>query len=164
MKGKNITYTPAEIVSAAKDGIVVSADGVYDYNQEKFQEQVNADILEEQRNIQQRISDLLPFNINYAGSNSPGGAANSSEKLNTDAGSSKKAVYFENGIPVEVDHSVNKDVPADAEFTDTKNTAGAINSNQKLFLIGSTEQSENPQTYSRDSTYIGSDGYLYSGN
>ena len=171
MKGKNIIYTPAEIASAAKDGIVVSADGVYDYNREKFQEQINADILEEQRNIQQRISDLtsedvgaLPFNINYAGSNSPGGAANSSEKLNTDAGSSKKAVYFENGIPVEIDHSVNKDVPADAEFTDTKNTAGATNSDQKLFLIGSIEQSENPQTYSRDSTYIGSDGCLYSGN
>ena len=46
--------------------------------------------------------------------------------------------------------------------TDTKNTAGATDSSEKLYLIGATSQSANPQTYSQDTAYIGTDGYLYS--
>lgn len=46
--------------------------------------------------------------------------------------------------------------------TDTKNTAGSTNSSSKLFLIGATSQAANPQTYSHDTAYIGTDGYLYS--
>lgn len=49
-------------------------------------------------------------------------------------------------------------------FTDTKNTAGATNSTDKLYLIGATEQSENPETYSRASVYIDANGQLYSNN
>lgn len=37
--------------------------------------------------------------------------------------------------------------------TDTKNTAGSTNSTSKLFLIGATEQSANPQTYSYSGVY-----------
>ena len=37
--------------------------------------------------------------------------------------------------------------------TDTKNTAGATNSDSKLFLIGATSQSANPQTYSDSEVY-----------
>ncbi|MCR2050380.1 hypothetical protein NSB25_24360 [Acetatifactor muris] len=48
--------------------------------------------------------------------------------------------------------------------TDTKNTTGSTNNNSKLFIIGATVQSSNTQTYSRNSTYIGSDGCLYSNN
>lgn len=48
--------------------------------------------------------------------------------------------------------------------TDTKNTAGSTNSNSKLFLIGATSQAANPQTYSRNTAYIGTDGCLYSNN
>ena len=48
--------------------------------------------------------------------------------------------------------------------TDTKNTAGSTNSNSKLFLVGAAAQTENSKTYSRDSAYIGTDGYLYSNN
>lgn len=48
--------------------------------------------------------------------------------------------------------------------TDTKNTTGSTNNNSKLFIIGATVQSSNPQTYSRNSTYIGSDGCLYNNN
>ena len=44
----------------------------------------------------------------------------------------------------------------------TKNTAGSTNSSSKLFLIGATEQSANPQTYSHDTAYVGTDGHLYS--
>ena len=46
--------------------------------------------------------------------------------------------------------------------TDTKNTAGSTNTSSKLFLIGSTSQAANPQTYSHDTVYVGTDGCLYS--
>ena len=45
---------------------------------------------------------------------------------------------------------------------DTKNTAGSTNSSSKLYLIGATSQASNPQTYSRSTCYIGTDGSLYS--
>lgn len=48
--------------------------------------------------------------------------------------------------------------------SDTKNTAGATDSSSKLFLIGATSQGANPQTYSQDTAYVGTDGCLYSGN
>lgn len=54
--------------------------------------------------------------------------------------------------------------------TDTKNTAGSTNTTSKLYLIGATSQSTNPQTYSNASVYttggalaadgIGKDGYI----
>ena len=46
--------------------------------------------------------------------------------------------------------------------TDTKNTAGSTDSSSKLFLIGATSQAANPQTYSQDTIYAGTDGHLYS--
>lgn len=45
---------------------------------------------------------------------------------------------------------------------DTKNTAGSTDSSSKLFLIGATSQAANPQTYSHDTVYVGTDGCLYS--
>lgn len=47
--------------------------------------------------------------------------------------------------------------------TDTRNTAGSTDSSSKLFLIGATSQAANPQTYSHDTAYVGTDGCLYSG-
>ena len=44
----------------------------------------------------------------------------------------------------------------------TKNTAGATDSSSKLFIIGATAQDANPQTYSQDTAYVGTDGHLYS--
>ena len=49
-----------------------------------------------------------------------------------------------------------------AGTADTKNTAGSTNSTSKLFIIGATSQAANPQTYSRASAYVGTDGHLYS--
>ena len=46
--------------------------------------------------------------------------------------------------------------------TNTKNTTGSTDSSSKLFLIGATTQAANPQTYSHDTAYVGTDGYLYS--
>lgn len=48
--------------------------------------------------------------------------------------------------------------------TDTKNTAGATNTSSKIYLVGSTEQTANPQTYTHDTVYVDVDGNLYSGN
>ena len=48
--------------------------------------------------------------------------------------------------------------------TDTKNTAGSTDSSSKLFLIGATAQAANPQTYSHDTAYVGTNGHLYSGS
>ena len=45
---------------------------------------------------------------------------------------------------------------------DTKNTAGSTDSSKKLFLIGAETQATNPQTYSQDTAYVGTDGKLYS--
>lgn len=59
-------------------------------------------------------------------------------------------------------HSIGADVPSNAVFTDTKNTAGSTDSSKKLFLIGAETQAANPQTYSQDTAYIGTDGKLYS--
>ena len=47
---------------------------------------------------------------------------------------------------------------------DTKNTAGSTNTSSKIFLIGATTQTANPQTYSHDTAYVGTDGCLYSNN
>ncbi len=47
--------------------------------------------------------------------------------------------------------------------TDTKNTAGSTDTSSKIFLIGATSQAANPQTYSHDTAYVGTNGKLYSG-
>lgn len=45
---------------------------------------------------------------------------------------------------------------------DTKNTAGATDTSDKLFIVGAKTQTENPQTYTQDTAYVGTDGCLYS--
>ena len=47
---------------------------------------------------------------------------------------------------------------------DTKNTAGATDTSSKIFLIGATSQDANPQTYTHDTAFVGTDGCLYSTN
>lgn len=49
-----------------------------------------------------------------------------------------------------------------AVVTDTKNTAGATDTASMIYLIGATSQGSNPQTYSHDTVYVGTDGCLYS--
>ena len=66
---------------------------------------------------------------------------------------------------VGVDNSgyLSVNVPWTDTDNDTKNTAGSTDSSSKLFLIGATTQAANPQTYSHDTAYVGTDGCLYSG-
>ena len=61
---------------------------------------------------------------NYAGSDESGGAATSANKLTKDAGTENKPVYFKNGVPVALPYTIDKSVPADAVFTDTKYNTG----------------------------------------
>ena len=61
----------------------------------------------------------LPASTKYAGASTAGGAATSANKLNTNAGSSTKPVYFTSGVPTACTYSIEKDVPANAVFTDT---------------------------------------------
>lgn len=56
---------------------------------------------------------------NYAGSSSAGGAANSANMLNANAGSSTQPVYFSGGKPVACAYTLGKSVPSNAVFTDT---------------------------------------------
>ena len=50
-------------------------------------------------------------------------------------------------------HTVETDVPSGALFTDTKNTAGSTDTSSKIYLVGATTQSANPQTYSDGEVY-----------
>lgn len=69
-------------------------------------------------------------------------------------------------VPAPASGAQGKFLRGDATWqtpTDTKNTAGSTDSSSKLFLIGATTQAANPQTYSQDTAYVGTDGCLYSG-
>ena len=58
---------------------------------------------------------------NYAGASTAGGSANSAVKLDTaSAGSATQPVYFSGGKPVAGTYKLEKSVPSDAVFTDTK--------------------------------------------
>ena len=51
-----------------------------------------------------------------------------------------------------------------APITDTKNTTGSSNTSSKIYLVGATNQENNPVTYSHDTAYVGTDGCIYSNN
>lgn len=78
----------------------------------------------------------------YAGSSSVGGAANSANKLNTNAGSATNPVYFSNGIPVKTTYTLGASVPSGAKFTDTTysnattSSAGLMSATDKTNLDG----------------------------
>lgn len=63
------------------------------------------------------------------------------------------------GVKVGSGLAISNDV---LSATDTKNTAGATNSSDRLYLIGATSQGANPQTYSKNGVYIEDDGILMS--
>ena len=68
---------------------------------------------------------------NYAGSSSAGGAANSANKLNTNAGSSTQPVYFSGGKPVAAT-SYNNAYVRGLKFVDTRDT----NPNPSSYFVG----------------------------
>lgn len=79
-----------------------------------------------------------------------------SNKAVTLAWGTSKTVATINGTNITISLPANPN-------SDTKNTAGSTDTSSKIFLIGATSQAANPQTYSHDTCYIGTDGCLYSG-
>ena len=92
---------------------------------------------------------------NYAGSSSAGGAATSADKLNTDAGSATKPVYFSGGKPVECTHTLEKSVPSDAVFTDT-NVLSSYDSGKTTYLVGASDSGKTTGTLIKSSIYMSS--------
>lgn len=74
---------------------------------------------------------------------------------------SSNPLNFAEGANITLRHS-DGTIIIGSSYTDTKNTAGSTNSTGKLFIVGSTTQSANSQTYSNSKCYIGSDSCLYS--
>ena len=70
----------------------------------------------------------------YAGSSSAGGAANSANKLNTDAGSSTQPVYFAGGKPVAATPYASAYVNG-LVINDTRNTMFAPSAHNNIFLV-----------------------------
>ena len=87
---------------------------------------------------------------NYAGSSTSGGAATSANKLNTDAGSTTRPVYFKNGVPTVIDEldSVAFDgyVTKGAESGSTIGTSATVEGGNNM---ASSKQSHAEGGYTR---------------
>lgn len=105
-----------------------------------------------------KISVLPFFNnleeLNYALSNTPGGAAISAEKLTTDAGSATQPIYFSNGIPVATTHTLEASVPSDAKFTDTTYNVATQYTNGLMSSADKKKLNTYPDTYTAPETYV----------
>ena len=75
---------------------------------------------------------------------------------------SKHKITGSGATTVTSDDNGNIIITSTDNNTDTKNTAGSTDTSSKIFLIGATSQAANPQTYSHDTAYVGTDGCLYS--
>lgn len=62
MKGKNLVKTPGELYAPTPGGTVVSADGVRDYNQNKNQETINAELTEKIDKALEDVEDVKKSN------------------------------------------------------------------------------------------------------
>ena len=105
-----------------------------------------------------KISVLPFFNnleeLNYALSNTPGGAAISAEKLTTDAGSATQPIYFLNGIPVATTYTLEASVPSDAKFTDTTYNVATQYTNGLMSSADKKKLNTYPATYTAPETYV----------
>lgn len=62
MKGNHLVKTPGELYSPTEEGIVASADGIYDYIQKKKQETINSEIIEGILVMQEQINAIIDSN------------------------------------------------------------------------------------------------------
>ena len=103
---------------------------------------------------------------NYAGSGSAGGSANSAVKLDTaTAGSATKPVYISGGKPVPCTHSLGKDVPSNAVFTDhtyAKMTAATASAAGKEGLVPAPAAGEQGKFLRGDGTWATPEKTTYS--
>ena len=107
------------------------------------------------------ITSTAQYSVTAGHSVTAGNAAVAA-KLTTSTGSATKPVYFKDGKPTACTYSLNKDVPSNAVFTDTKNTAGTVStSSAQLYIVGAKLQQTSAETYSSPNAYIGQDNKLY---
>lgn len=66
MKGNVLTPIPAELYSAATDKVVASADGIYDYQIGKFQEEINNTFTSQINTFTSQINQLLVDKISVS--------------------------------------------------------------------------------------------------
>lgn len=77
-----------------------------------------------------------------------------------DMGSTTKPVYFDDGRPVECTHTISKDVPSNAVFTDTKVTNNITTS--QYYLCGSTSSTNTTGTLvKRSEVYVNTSGSIF---
>ena len=86
-----------------------------------------------------------------------------------DGSASGKAIYFStaNASNTNVQFAIDSNgfITGTVTESDTKNTAGTTDKTAtKMFLVGATSQGANPQTYSDQHVYIGTDDRLYCKN
>lgn len=105
-------------------------------------------------NIPSGSSYTLPL----ASNNTRGGIKLSSSTQ----GGTPNGITTTSGRTYAVQVNSNEQAVVNVPWTDTKNTAGATNSTDRLYLIGATSQGANPQTYSKNTVYIEDDGILMS--
>lgn len=80
--------------------------------------------------------------------------ATTASKIGTSTvGGTVQPVYINNGVPTKLNYTIEKSVPSNAVFTDTKNTTGSTDTSSKIYLVGATSQAANPQTYSDNEIY-----------
>ena len=88
---------------------------------------------------------------NYASSESIGGSAIFAEKLTQSDGSANRPVYFNNGVPVALDYTIEKSVPNNAVFTDTTySTFIKSGSNSSEGLVPEPPKEEGNTKYLRE--------------
>lgn len=101
-------------------------------------------------------------NGNFAGLDANGNLTDSGKKASDFAGTGVVSTST-NGLAPKVTNTLNY-LKGDGTWstpTDTKNTAGSTDTSSKIYLVGATEQSANPQTYS-DNEVFAQNGQLNS--
>ena len=111
--------------------------------------------------------DITSLGLLYASSSTVGGSA--TQAIRDESGNNIKETYASSiSISGSKISLLNKNGTELGNVTvstsDTKNTAGSTNTSSKIFLVGAKSQAANPQTYSHDTAYVGTNGCLYSNN
>ena len=109
------------------------------------------------------VSSLTTLQSTITATNTVANATTATKLGTSTVGGTTTPIYLNEGTAMACTYSLNKTVPSDAVFTDTKNTAGSTDTSSKIFLIGATSQVANPQTYSDDQCYV-TNGTLQTNN
>lgn len=101
------------------------------------------------------VKTTLQALINKKAPSADGVSADSALKLTTSTGDVNKPVYFKNGVPVDINFTINKSVPSDAKFTDTtyenatQSAAGLMSAEDKKRLDGLVSGDKNQNAFSK---------------